>query len=102
YGVTTDLNLTTNNWINAQVIYDGTQATNDAKLKLYIDGVEKTLGYVGTIPTTIRSISTAGITMGGNSSIFTSLLLDDVKIYGFPLSSEQVKQDYVGGSVIFE
>ncbi|MGW8185263.1 MAG: LamG-like jellyroll fold domain-containing protein [Candidatus Moraniibacteriota bacterium] len=102
YGVTTDLNLTTNNWINAQVIYDGTQATNDAKLKLYIDGVEKTLGYVGTIPTTIRSTSTAGITMGGNSSIFTSLLLDDVKIYGFPLSSEQVKQDYVGGSVIFE
>jgi hypothetical protein len=99
YGKTTDLNLTVNQWINAQVIYDGTKSVNADKLKLYIDGQKKTLSFTGTIPTTILSASTAGLTMGGNGGIYTNVILDEVKIYSYAISEDEIKALYNGSAM---
>ena len=43
--------VTANTWFNIAVIYDGGGATNADKLKCYIDGVQVSLSFVQTIPT---------------------------------------------------
>lgn len=45
------------------LVYDGTQALNQNRIKLYRNGVLQTLTFTGTIPTTITSA--AGFTIGG-------------------------------------
>jgi hypothetical protein len=100
YGRTTDLNLTTNQWRNVQVIYDGTQSANANKLKLYVDGQKKTLTFTGTIPATIQSASTAGLSIGGNSGDYTNFLIDDLKIFSYPISEDEIKTLYNDSSAM--
>ena len=101
YATTTDLNLTADQWIHIQAVYNGAGATDADKLKLYINGTSKTLSFAGTIPATIQSASTAGITIGGNSGAYINAILDDLKIYNYALTEEQIKLDYNGGAVNF-
>ena len=100
YGVTTDLNLAINQWRNVQIIYDGTQSVNADKLKLYVDGQKKTLSFTGTIPATIQITSTAGLSIGGNSGSYTNFLMDDLRIFSYALSEDEIKTLYNGSSAM--
>jgi len=99
YAVTTDANLTTSSWKNVQLVYDGTQATNALKLKLYLNGVQKTLTFSGTLPITLTT-STAALEIGGSSSLATyfSGKIDDVRVYNYALSEDQVYSVINGGA----
>lgn len=48
------------------IVYDGAQATNATKLKVFVNGVAKTVTFTGTIPTSIPTYSLSPIfDMGG-------------------------------------
>jgi uncharacterized protein (TIGR02145 family) len=99
YAVTTDANLATATWQNVQITYDGSQASNALKLKLFLNGVQKTLTFTGTLPATLTT-STAALEIGGSSSLATyfSGKIDDVRIYNYALSEEQVYSVVNGGA----
>ena len=55
--VITDYTYTYNTWINVCVVYDGAQTLDEDKLKVYIDGVQRTLDFsdfsnIGGVPST--------------------------------------------------
>jgi hypothetical protein len=102
YGYTTDANLSTDAWKHFGVVYDGTQGSNEGKLKLFIDGAQKTLSFSGTIPATIQASSTDELEIGGDADLATyaNALIDEVKIFNSALSADQVKQDFNGGKAI--
>ncbi|MFO0937819.1 MAG: hypothetical protein U0798_15045 [Gemmataceae bacterium] len=64
--------------------YDGTQSTNATRLKIWIDGVSKTLTFAGTIPASIAATTGAaigvryGVTAPWNGYVRGGLLTDGV------------------------
>jgi len=80
-------------WYHVAMVYDGTQATNEEKLKLYINGAQKSLNFTGTIPSTTDAdynpVSFSGIE-AANQSLKGAL--DDIRIW----------KDAVPGNVIQE
>jgi len=50
-------------WSHCVVVYDGAGATNADRLKIYLDGIEQSLTFTGTIPATLKN-STAPLTIG--------------------------------------
>lgn len=84
-----------NNWYNIVGVYDGSAATNAEKLKLYVNGVQRTMTYVGTIPSTTASLSGTNLILGaGSSAEYFTGKLDDVRVYSRDLSSEEVGKLY--------
>jgi hypothetical protein len=80
---------------------------NNGTLKLYIDGVED-INPEKTVDHSITTIlnSSANITIGsdlnnGAAAAFMAGQIDEVKIFNYALTSEQVKQEYAGGAVRF-
>lgn len=94
YATTTNLDLVNGTWTHIVIAYDGTQAAA-SRLKLYANGVAKTLTVTGTIPTTLPT-STSSTTIGGNSTMgqYSNGTMDDFKLYNFALTADQVKEDY--------
>jgi hypothetical protein len=75
--------LSLNTWTHLSYVFDGLGSTNAERLKLYINGVEQTLSYSGTIPTTLPSNS-ENFVLGAPSSLtndFFNGTLDDVRIW---------------------
>ena len=61
-----------NAWHNVCMVYDGTQAGNSTRLKIYIDGVQDTgVTYAGTIPASMPSGSTGVMYLGALNSAGT-------------------------------
>ncbi len=90
-------------WRHVVATYDGSETT--AGLKIYIDGTRRdTTGstsgsYTGFLNTT------AGLSIGGriNGSGVTTpvgLLIDDVKIFNYELTSKQVQLEYNTGQAV--
>jgi len=80
-------------WYHIAMVYDGTQSTNEEKLKLYVNGAQKSLSFTGTIPSSTDSeynpISFSGIE-AANQSLMGGL--DEIRIW----------RDAIQGSVIEE
>lgn len=55
---------TTGAWVNFTFVYDGAGITDSDKLKFYINGVETTLSYVGTLPATIDGTNVTSFLLG--------------------------------------
>ena len=69
-------------WHQVAIVYDGTKSTNATRLKIYIDGVEETLAFTGTIPATIADLSSVGwLIAGRNGSLPWKGSLDSLRIY---------------------
>jgi len=74
--------LSDNLWHQVAIVYDGTKSTNATRLKIYIDGVEETLAFTGTIPATIADLSSVGwLIAGRNGSLPWKGSLDSLRIY---------------------
>lgn len=62
-GITTNAALAVNTWYHVLIRYDGAGATNADRLKIFVDNVETTMTYEGTIPATLTT-STAPVEIG--------------------------------------
>jgi hypothetical protein len=78
-------------WNHIAMVYDGSQATNDTKLKLYVNGQEVTLTYSGSIPASSAS-SDSPVTISSNSSKTSSIFgsIDEVSIWKDALSQSDI------------
>ena len=88
---------TTTAWVHAVMVYDGTQAGNSTRLKMYINGEEQTLSFsVGTVPVSIAALASTQLSLGkvANLSRYWDGSLDDVAIWNVALSASEVQQIY--------
>ena len=62
-------NLSVGQWYNISAVFDGTQSTNETRLKLYINGVQKTLSFgATTVPSTTGGTLSASIGQNAGAS----------------------------------
>jgi hypothetical protein len=80
-----------NNWYHVVGLREGTN------LKLYVDGKNKKTTSIGTV-----SVNNAGrslrIANSNANSYYTNALFDDVKIYPYALTEDEIKTDYNSGA----
>lgn len=89
--------LSTNTWHNAVAVWN-----SGVDLKIYVDGIlSATTTDTGTVMRTSNQSSTIGKILNFSTYHFNGLI-DEVKIYNYALTAEQVKMEYSGGAVRFE
>jgi hypothetical protein len=105
YGYTNSGLVATGVWYHFALVFDGSQSTNENRLILYINGEQKTLTFVGTIPaTTSSSLSGTQLTLSrANAGEYMNGFIDDVGIFNTTLSASDIaliynrqKQKYAG------
>lgn len=98
-GITSGLNLAANTWYHAVVVFNGAGVGNSGRLKVYINGSEKTLTYTGTIPSTI-SDTTNAFEIGGWSNIgyYFAGIIDEFGFWSRALTAAEVATLYNGGA----
>ena len=67
-GVTAGAVLAVGVWVHLACVYDGAGAANADRQKIYINGINQTLTFGGTVPATLGDASTAVFTLMGNST----------------------------------
>ena len=94
--------VTAGTWFHYTVVFDGSQSTNATRLKLYIDGVQRTLTYVGTIPATTGNLSGRSFLIGqsdsGGAIGMWNGSIDETRIYNRALTAPEVTALYGSGS----
>lgn len=76
-------------WRHFALVFDGTATGNQNRLKLYINGAQKNLTFIGTIPAT--GIFGTAIGVGRGSGVFSNGLVDDFILYnGIALDSTNI------------
>jgi hypothetical protein len=90
-------------WHHFVMSFDGLQATNETRLRIYLDGIEKAPGYNGTIPA-LTSTSNANLILGRQNYSATDGdgNLDDIRIYNRPLLPGEVSTLAMRRGVAFE
>lgn len=94
--VGSNIYVKTNNWYYVVMVYDGTQASNSEKLKLYVNGRLQTLTFGGSnIPTLTTSLG--GSFYIGKEENVTNLnwsgRLDDFKIWNTARTQAEILED---------
>ena len=92
--------VTAGSWDNVVLVYNASGASNTDKIKIYVDGVDKSslLTYVGTIPTSLNaSIGNFWIGNGQNYNSPFNGKLSNFSIWNTNLSSTQVSEIYSEG-----
>jgi hypothetical protein len=78
------VSLTNQSWRSLIVNFDGTQSTNATRLKMWLDGVELTLTFNGTIPTALVATNVIKQLVVGAapsaSPVYGSSRVDDVRV----------------------
>lgn len=89
------INIKRDGNIENNTLYHFAMVYNSTTLKLYLNGVEKTFTYSGTIPTTTSNLSTTNILFGayaGNESFIGSL--DEISVMNVAQSSNNILDRY--------
>lgn len=96
YGRTSTVNLTTGSWYHIAMVYNGEGATNDDRVKLYVNSITSSITFIGNI-TSSTFTSTASVVVGTlNTSNLQTLngAVDEVRIYNRTLSPSEITTLY--------
>ncbi len=80
-------------WIHVTMVFDGTLTGNANRMKLYVNGVQQTLSFTGTIPSTFPNNTTTPFFVGRQTTSGTGYwdgLIDQVRVYSRALSQADV------------
>jgi len=88
-----------NTWYHMAMVYNGTLTSNSNRLKLYVNGVQRTLVFSGTIPATTANLSSRNAAVGAtlNSGVASNWLsgkIDELRVYNVALSDQHVQNLY--------
>ncbi len=92
YGTTNTNIISVNKWNHIAVIYNGSGAANADKLKLYVNGVQQTLTFTGTIPSVTASGATAYLGSTGGTSLFWDGKIDEFRIWNTARTESQIRE----------
>jgi len=70
-------------WHSLVIHYDGSQTGNANRLKMWLDGVAKTLTFMGTIPAQLTTITAGRLLLGvvsDSSALYGRSRIDDVRV----------------------
>jgi hypothetical protein len=84
-------------WHAMAAVYDGTQADNATRFRVWVDGVERTLTFTSTIPAT-KLTQTGYFSIAGNSGSFDGTV-DEVAVWRGTLTDTQAKRLTVNGAI---
>ena len=79
--------------------YDGTQATDALRLRIFINNVQATLTFVGTIPSTTPTMAATATTLFGSGSNSALGWMRRFRIYASSLSTANMLSLYQGSAV---
>ena len=85
---------TDNDWNHIACVFDGSQTGNADRCKIYINGVNQTLTFSGTIPSTIDDLSGYSSYIGRQASAYYTGNIDEVGIWSSALTATEVKAIY--------
>lgn len=90
--------LVLNTWYNITCVFDGSKPTEITKAKIFVNGINSTAGYIGTINTTLNTNSKLLIGKLGDSDPYPANgLIDEIVIWNRALSEHEIKRLYNGG-----
>ncbi|MCF8302234.1 MAG: T9SS type A sorting domain-containing protein [Bacteroidales bacterium] len=88
--------LSSGTWFHVATVFDGSQATNDERLKLYINGSEVTLTYSGTIPATTYDLSGKDVFVSyPDGAWYYGGYLDEMRVWNTARTETQINNDMV-------
>lgn len=95
YVETTSAPVTLNTWNHVSFVYDGTQAGQNNRVKIYYNGVEQATTVGGTIAGDLADSNSALVVADfpGLNRYYAGAV-DDIKIYNRALSASEVAADY--------
>jgi hypothetical protein len=89
------------NWSYVVWVFDGTQTGNANRLKLYINGSQVTLAFVGSnVPAALLDSGTTHVVIGNNAGHGAPYMygIDEVQLYSVAWSSATVTTGYNAGA----
>lgn len=98
YAYTTNNVITPNTWHHVVMVYDGTQIGNANMLKLYVNNVQQSLTFIGSVATVAPTVS-SNVNIGFYNSTVNYFVgkIDESRIYSRALSLSQVTALYNQG-----
>jgi len=81
--------LPVHQWIHLAMVYDGSQNENKNKLKLYINGFQRTLSFNGNIPSTTPT-NTGSFILDNNMSLNCGI--DEVRVWKIALDDTTINE----------
>jgi hypothetical protein len=101
YGYTSDGSVPLGGWVHVVAVFDGTQTGNSNRMKVYINGVQKTLTFGGTIPAVTPTVASRPLRIGrveyssGATNNYFNGFIHFPCIWTRALSADEVDQLYV-------
>lgn len=98
--------LATGAWMHIAIVFDGTETGNTQRLKFFINGRQVPTGNVNcgsdTVPSSTVAASTTTLRASGTSdgAQYYDGQLDDIRIYTYPLSVQQIRKVYNAGAAV--
>ncbi len=95
-----------NEWFYFSAVYDGHGATDNDKLKLFIDGISRGSNSGSPIPTTTSaSLNSVDLLLGvgeidGGSEVNWNGSIDDVRIYNYTRTQKQILENMANGPAL--
>jgi hypothetical protein len=94
-----------NEFYHIAMVFNGSGATNGDKLKLYINGIARTMTFFnGSIPSTTADLSGIPFQIARerneDADGYFEGIVDDFRIYNYPLTQTQIRTVYNEGSAI--
>jgi hypothetical protein len=77
-------------WHHVIVVFDGSLVGNSERLKVYVDGIQVSLAFTGSIPAATSNLSGSDASIGFTSGSFDGKL-DDFRIYNVALTEAEVQ-----------
>ena len=87
YGYTAAGAIPVNTWVHVSMVFDGSGGTNADRLKVYVNGVNTALTFVGTIPSTTFNGSSNPFRVSNVGTMYFDGKSDEVRVYNRALNS---------------
>jgi hypothetical protein len=87
-------------WYHLAAVYNGSGGTNAEKIKIYVNDVDRTLAFSGTIPSITAGLSGYNFTLSPSARSPTVPFIgtmDDVAIFNRSLSASEIHELYLKG-----
>ncbi|MEK6861296.1 MAG: LamG-like jellyroll fold domain-containing protein, partial [Nanoarchaeota archaeon] len=96
--------ITAGIWHHVVFVYDGSQTGNSDRLKIYINGTNRSIEFAGTIPASMtNSAATVKIgKFGGTVDRYWNGLIDEVMIFNISLNASEITKIYNNQSARFK
>lgn len=90
---TTNDIIKTGVWQHYAIVYDGTMGTNEEKLKIYIDGIQQSLSFSATVPTSMPTTTNSGYIASNNgANYFKGGKFDEFSFWSKSLTESEIHE----------